>query len=144
MKQTFFISLVIFLAFSCGNREEKAFDSFREGLRLIHMGNQDEAFEAIERAIRYDDQQPEYFYHRGNILINRQNFEEGMESYRKALALDSTYYDAWTNMGTAIYYQTGDREKACPYWIRAHKLGKPNLEDHIKHCDDFHPRMIRH
>ncbi|MFO8054643.1 MAG: hypothetical protein R6U19_05705 [Bacteroidales bacterium] len=144
MKRNGLCVILIVFFFSCDNKEEKAFENYREGLRHLERNQEEKALAAFEKAIDYDDEQPEYFYHRANIFSNRQEYDKAMDDYRKTLRLDSTYYDAWANMGTTIFYQTGDKEKACPYWIKSHKLGKPNMENKIKHCPDFHPGMINH
>ncbi|MFO8086396.1 MAG: tetratricopeptide repeat protein [Bacteroidales bacterium] len=119
---------------SCNNKTEKAEDFYREGIRALEKNQYEEALQAFNEAIKYNDEDPRFYYYRGNVYLNQNNFQKAIANYEKAIASDSTYYDAWANKGTAIFYQSGDKDKACPYWVKAQNLGKENMRNKVKGC----------
>lgn len=130
------LSLIMLLT-ACGNKQERSREHYREGIKQLDYGQFDEALSSFNRAIELYDQDPEYFYYRGNVYLNLKDFETAVENYDLALALDSTYANAWANKGTVIFYITGNKDEACQYWLKAHEYGKPNLYEKIKGCANF-------
>jgi S1-C subfamily serine protease len=49
---------------------------------------------------------PELYYSRGNLADNKKHWDEAIKYYRKALALDETYADAYIGLG-GDYYENG-------------------------------------
>lgn len=140
-KSVLFVLLIVLVA--CTNKEEKAEEKFRQGIKAIEKNELDKAMTYLNAAIDYNDKNPEYYFYLGNIHMNKKNFNKAIKKYDQAIAIDSTYYDAWDNKGTVIFYQTGKREEACPYWLKAHELGKKNMRNKIKSCSGFHEGMLR-
>lgn len=144
MKKLILIITTLIIGFTaCQDHQEKAMEEYKRGIRHFNQSNFDEAMIAFNKAIELDNQNAQYYFYRGNIHLNKERFEKAIRDYEHALKIDSTYAKAWKNKGTAIFYKTGNKTKACPYWIKAHKLGKPNMINKIKGCPGFSLDMIQ-
>ncbi|MGM0611943.1 MAG: tetratricopeptide repeat protein [Bacteroidota bacterium] len=143
MKKIIIVSIAIFALASCTNQEEKAKESFRQGLKHLENNQYDAALSKINEAIEYKDDDPRFFFYRGNIYLNKKNYPKAIQEYEQAIKIDSTYADAWLNKGNAIFYKTGNKDTACPYWLKAHKHGQKNLINKIKSCSGFEMDMVR-
>lgn len=139
-KFIYILPVILFLFSSCQNKEEKAEQKFRKGYEQFQKNKLDQAFKSFNQAIDYNSEVAEYYYYRGNIYLNREKFSKAIKDYDRAINLDSTYADAWNNKGTAVFYKTHNKSRACPYWLKAHKLGKSNLINKIKSCEGYEPQ----
>lgn len=135
--------MAIFALVSCTNQEEKAKESFKQGLKHLEKNQLDAALSKINEAIEYSDDDPRFFFYRGNIYMNKKKFAKAIQEYDHAIKIDSTYADAWLNKGNATFYKTGNKTDACPYWLKAHKHGRKNLINKIKSCPEFSMDMVR-
>lgn len=143
MKNILIAFIALFAVVSCTNQEEKAQESFNQGLKHYEKNDLDNALSKFNEAIEYSDDKPRYFFYRGNIHLNKEDYDKAIREYEKAIALDSTYADAWLNKGNAVFYKTGNKDEACPYWLKATKFGKNNLINKIDGCDNFDVDMVR-
>jgi len=83
-------------------------------------------------------QNPEEHFKKGTRLYAEEKYDEAIEEFQKAIEIDSTYLNAYVNLG-AIYFKQGKYEQASiqyetvlryqPYHIKAHyNLGLIRLE----------------
>ncbi len=140
MKILRFLVFTILLAgmmASCGNPHEKALKHYKQGIRYLDQAEYKQALSSFDEAIRIYDQDPSFFFARGNVWMNKKDYRKAIEEYDKALELDKTFADAWANKGTALLYITGNKSEACPYWVKAHEHGKDNMFEKIRRCPEF-------
>lgn len=105
-----------------------------EGFRLMMVYSQyEKAEEALDKAIKYDKNNYEAYYHRGCVKFNTYRYQEAIADFEKATELKPDYADAYFNIGRA-YYILKDNDKACTYYKLAEKYGRPNLDDYIRDC----------
>lgn len=86
----------------------KALPSFTQSwvkIASVHMeqGKTDEAFAAFEEAIKQNPNDPDIYYHRGQVLFIMQNFGEAAENYSKSLELDSEFVFSHIQLAVAQY-----------------------------------------
>ena len=143
MKKIIIITITLFALASCTNKEEKAKESFRQGMKHLEKSQFDAALTKINEAIEYADDNQRYYFYRGNIYLNKEKYTKAIQEYDQALKIDSTYADAWLNKGNAVFYKTGSKNQACPFWLKAQKHGENNLINKIKGCPGFTIDMVR-
>ncbi len=122
---------------ACSNPHEKALRQYKQGIRYLDQGEYEQALASFDEAISIYDQDPSFFHARGNVWMNKKNYQKAIEQYDMALELDKTFADAWANKGTAVFYLTGNKTEACPYWVKAHEHGKDNMYEKIRRCPGF-------
>jgi tetratricopeptide (TPR) repeat protein len=115
---------------------------------FLQAGKNDEALENLNSAIENDSKNTVLYFARGTVYENLKQSENAIKDYKKALSIDSNYYDAAFNLG-AFYFNSGadkinesnnlplneskkyaalkaeakgDFEKAVPYVEKAHEL----------------------
>ena len=71
----------------------------------VHMeqGKPDDAFLAFEEAIKQNPNDPDIYYHRGQVLFIMQNFVEAAENYNKSLELDPDFVFSHIQLAVAQY-----------------------------------------
>lgn len=71
----------------------------------VHMeqSKADEAFAAFEEAIKHDPNDPDIYYHRGQVLFIMQEFHKAAENYRKSFDLDPTFVFSHIQLAVALY-----------------------------------------
>ncbi len=73
---------------------------------LLVTGQTDEALANFDKAIANDPENPSLYYNRGIIYDQLDSTDLAAENYKKALEVDSTFFDAAYNLG-AMYYNKG-------------------------------------
>lgn len=73
---------------------------------LIIMGKEDEAKAELETAINNDPTNHLYYYFMGYLYDQKEDTENSMAQYKKALELNPDYYEANYNLGV-VYYNVG-------------------------------------
>ncbi len=92
---------------------------------LAHQGGQPAAaIELIGRAIEGNAQEPRFHNNLGLAHAAERRFDTAEASYRRALALDPDYVEAWHNLATALA-ESGRPEDAADGFARA-LAGDPN------------------
>jgi tetratricopeptide (TPR) repeat protein len=128
------IALFILVATSCEPPQQRVRKLIKDGINYKHQGAYPEAQECFEKAIKIMPENAEGYYHLANLNVTVRNFDLALEQFNKTIELDSLHGEAYLNRGRVVFVLTGDRQKACPDWIKAHNLGVPSLTDEIKHC----------
>jgi tetratricopeptide (TPR) repeat protein len=88
------------------------------GVMAHGAGEYSEACELIGRAIRSQDDVPQYYYNRGVSLQALRENLAAAESYRQAVRLKADYGEAWENLGVALQ-DVGDIDAARDAYQRA-------------------------
>jgi len=94
---------------------------FRRALVKAKMNTLEGAYEDYSRAISINPE-PKYYNNRGINLAIRNRMQEAIEDYDQALALDSTYAQAYLNKGVAQYH-LGEEVAACENIYESYQLG---------------------
>lgn len=106
-----------------------------EGVKLMmNYSKFEEAEEAFDKAIKYDNSNHEAYYYRGCAKVNSKQYKEAIADFEKAIELKPDYADAYFNLGRT-YVLLNDEDKACEYYKLAAKYGRPNLEDYLRRCN---------
>ena len=136
MKKTALIFIAICALFLMGcENPTKSRIYMDEGTNLMYRYSKyQEAEEALTKAIEYDKNNFEAYYHRGCAKVNAQKYKEALQDFQKAIDLKPDYADAYFNMGR-IYAMMSMADKACEYYKLADQYGRPNLEDYLKRCE---------
>ena len=135
MKNCFFIVLVALgLCLSSCQNPSKSRLYMDKGVKLmINYSKFEEAEEALDKAIKYDKDNYEAYYHRGCLKVNTKHYDEAIADFEKAIKLKPDYADAYFNIGLT-YFLLNDEDSACTYYKLAEKYGRPNLEDYLRRC----------
>jgi tetratricopeptide (TPR) repeat protein len=73
---------------------------------FLQSGNHDEALENLNIAIENDPKNTVLYFARGTVYESLKQNDNAITNYKKALELDSNYYDAAFNLG-AYYFNKG-------------------------------------
>jgi len=65
-------------------------------------GEHDTAIEGLNKALELDENFEVTHYYKGNVYINKKEFEEAIKNFEKAVQLDPDYFKAWNRMGFAF------------------------------------------
>lgn len=90
---------------------QNGFEKYPEDDRLLtqlinyylETKQNDAAKEYLNQAVEQDPENPTYYYARGVLSDQAQNYDEAIVDYKKALELKADYFDALYNLGV-IYY----------------------------------------
>lgn len=105
-----------------------------EGFKLMMVyGQYEKAEEALDKAIKYDKNNYEAYYHRGCVKVNALKYKDAILDFEKAIELKPDYADAYFNLGR-VYYILKDNDEACNYYKLAEKYGRQNLDDYLRNC----------
>lgn len=105
-----------------------------EGFKLMMVyGQYEKAEAALDKAIKYDKNNFEAYYHRGCVKVNESKYKEAIADFEKAVELKPDYADAYFNLGRT-YFMIGDEDMACKNYKLAEHYGRPNLEDYLRRC----------
>ena len=131
----FILPVFLFLLFfnSCKSKEEKARIHLETGIDLTRKSDMQGALVEFNEAIRYDPDNADAWYYRGNTNYNLFEVEKAIADYDKAIELNPEHIEALVNRGNARVYN-GDIEGGCLDWRKAESLGKDNLEHKLKFC----------
>ncbi|OJA17379.1 hypothetical protein AZE42_10968 [Rhizopogon vesiculosus] len=71
----------------------------------VHMeqGEGTKAFECFEQAIKHNPQDPDIYYHRGQVLFITNEFKEAADNYTKSSELDDTFVFSHIQLAVAQY-----------------------------------------
>lgn len=69
----------------------------------MEQANRDEAFADFDRAIALDPNDPDIYYHRGQVRFILQEFEEAMNDYAKSSELDDTFIFSQVQRAVGLY-----------------------------------------
>ncbi|KAH8105230.1 hypothetical protein BXZ70DRAFT_1004749 [Cristinia sonorae] len=74
-------------------------------LASVHMeqGDTEKAFECFEEAIRQNADDPDIYYHRGQVLFIMNQFDQAAENYTKSTALDDAFVFSHIQLAVAQY-----------------------------------------
>ena len=105
-----------------------------EGFNLMMVYSQfEKAEESLEKAVKYDKNNYEAYYHLGCAKMNLKKYLEAIDNFEKAVELKPDYADAYFNIGRA-YFLLKNEDKSCEYYKLAQKYGRQNLEDYLRSC----------
>ncbi|MCX6678881.1 MAG: tetratricopeptide repeat protein [Methanothrix sp.] len=79
------------------------------------------ALDAISNALKIDSRNVIALNYKGLMLSAQGRTVEAMEYYKRALAIDQSYDSAWVNMGSRLYSDSSDYEKALACFDNATK-----------------------
>jgi superkiller protein 3 len=126
--------LVVFALGSCESNLEKSNKYFDLGMDNFKYREYDLAIENFEKALDYDSEHFEAQFFIGNCFMNTRDYENAIDAFFKAIEIHPKYADAYANIGHAYGYLR-NMPKACENYRKAQELGKPNLEDKLRHCN---------
>lgn len=82
------------------------------GWDLVQKGDSRAAEQSARRALEIDSQSPEAYNLLGYIAALQGEYEEALESYRQAIALDDTFLEAMLNAAELCIHPLGELEQA--------------------------------
>ena len=82
-----------------------------KGFIYYHMGRYDKALEYYNKAIKMDDKNEIYFYHKGNCYLKMKKFSEAISSYSDSILIKQNFLEAWNNRAVA-YYENDKKDLA--------------------------------
>jgi len=138
MKTRVQITVVFFiisiLLSGCGsNKQQKVHSLLLSAKEKIYLHDLDGAWNDLEKCQKLDQNHPEVYFLKGNILMTRVKYEEAMNMFNKAIELNDQYMDAYVNRGKLWFY-LGDKDKQCEDYLKAENLGAKNLYEETKFC----------
>lgn len=134
MRSGFILSMILLIVMSaCTDKTKKALNLKIEGINLVQASKFDEAIEALEKSLKYNDQDPETYYFIGNAWFGKNDRDKAFDYFCKAIDTDSTFAPAYVNRGK-IYSMRNDKDNACKDWLKAESLGAKNLSEQTKFC----------
>lgn len=134
LKFIYYYSILLSLLFiSCTPPQEKAEEHFEKGMKIFYNNDPRGALVEYEKGLEYMPDHDRLLYHSGNCYMNFKDYTTAIEFYNKAIKSNPKYADAYFNRGQCYFY-LNDRDRSCADWLKADSLGKPNLQDLIKHC----------
>ena len=132
--KTLVVILTAFLFSSCTPNAELADKYFQEGLDNFQYHDYKVAILKFKKSLEYNPSSFEAHYHIGNCYINLRNYNSAVDEFTKAIEVKNNYADAYANRGQAYFY-LHEKSKSCADFKKANELGKPNMEDRLRHCD---------
>ncbi|KAG5352015.1 hypothetical protein C0989_004211 [Termitomyces sp. Mn162] len=74
-------------------------------LASVHMeqGDTSSAFKCFEEAIKFNEQDPDIYYHRGQVYFIMNEFSQAAENYTKSAELDDTFVFSHIQLAVAQY-----------------------------------------
>ena len=138
MKTRVQITVVFFiisiLLSGCGsNKQQKVHSLLLSAKEKIYLHDLDGAWNDLEKCQKLDQNHPEVYFLKGNILMTRVKYEEAMNMFNKAIELNDQYMDAYVNRGKLWFY-LGNKDKQCEDYLKAESLGAKNLYEETKFC----------
>jgi tetratricopeptide (TPR) repeat protein len=85
------------------------------GWDLVQKGDSLAAEQSARRALELDSQSPEAHNLLGYVSALKGEYEEALESYRQAIALDDTFLEAMLNAAELCIHPLGDLEQALTF-----------------------------
>ncbi len=98
------------------------------GWDLVQRGDSRGAELSARRALEIDSQSPEAYNLLGYVAALQGEFEDAIEHYRQAIALDDTYLEAMLNAAEVYIHPLGDFDEAIDMCDQALDLAETNDE----------------
>ena len=98
------------------------------GWDLVQRGDARGAELSARRALEIDGQSPEAYNLLGYVAALQGEFEEAIESYRQAIALDDTYLEAMLNAAEVYIHPLGEYDDAIAMCDQALELAETDDE----------------
>ncbi len=134
LKYLSFVGLIIVLFISsCTPPQEKAEEHYEKGKKIFFNNDPRGALVEFEQGLKYVPDHDRLLFESGNCYMNFRDYHTAIDFYTKAIESNPKYADAFFNRGQCWFY-LNDKDKSCEDWKKADSLGKPNLQDKIKHC----------
>jgi len=110
------------------------------GWDLVQRGDPQGAEQSARRALEIDGQSPEAYNLLGYVAALQGDFEDAVESYRQAIALDDTYLEAMLNAAEVCIHPMGEFDEALTLCDQALDLAENDDEtvDALLLCFDAH------
>ncbi|KAJ3764197.1 ADP/ATP carrier receptor [Lentinula raphanica] len=107
------------------NESIKLVPSFTQSLVKIasvymEQGEVEKAFECFEEAIKHNPEDPDIYYHRGQVLFIMNKFDEAAENYTKSTELDDQFVFSHIQLAVA-HYKAGNLASAMAQFRRTMK-----------------------
>ena len=134
IKHLSFIVLILSVGFNaCTPPEEKAEEHYEMGKKMFFNNDPRGALIEYEKGLKYAPDHDRLLFESGNCYMNFRDYQTAIDFFTKAIESNPKYADAYFNRGQCYFY-LNDRDQSCSDWLKADSLGKPNLQDKIKHC----------
>lgn len=124
------------LLVSCGKDPEKSRIYLDKGIDYLYRSQIDESIDCFDKALKYDEDNYEAYYYRGCAFSNNFKHDLAFRDWNKAIEIKEDYADPYFNIGL-MYRRRNDYAMACYYFKLAEKYGRPNMEDYLRHCDNY-------
>lgn len=98
------------------------------GWDLVQRGDSRGAEISARRALEIDNQSPEAYNLLGYVCALQGDFEDAVENYRQAIALDDTYLEAMLNAAEVYIHPLGEYEEAIQMCDQALDLAETDDE----------------
>ena len=110
------------------------------GWDLVQRGDPQGAEQSARRALEIDSQSPEAYNLLGYVAALQGDFEDAVEHYRQAIALDDTYLEAMLNAAEVCIHPMGEFDDALALCEQALDLAENDDEtvDALLLCFDAH------
>jgi tetratricopeptide (TPR) repeat protein len=110
------------------------------GWDLVQRGDPQGAEQSARRALEIDGQSPEAYNLLGYVAALQGDFEDAVENYRQAIALDDTYLEAMLNAAEVCIHPMGEFDDALSLCEQALDLAENDDEtvDALLLCFDAH------
>ena len=102
---------------------KKAAQFFKEGLDSYRLNEYDEALDRVNKAIDADNEFVEAYIIKGQIFEGKEDYENAINAYQKAIAIDPDYFPN-------VIYSTGLLYKKLGQYQDAKQSFRKFLEDH--------------
>ncbi|MDZ7684040.1 MAG: tetratricopeptide repeat protein [Gammaproteobacteria bacterium] len=100
---------------------QDAYSAFDQAMGLARKGHYDDALSFVDRALSMEPAEPRFYGLKGDLLLERKEFEAAMDQFDKALARDDGYYEYYLGRGLALA-ELGQTGKARQALERSHEL----------------------
>ena len=98
------------------------------------LGSHQEAIEDFKQAFKRNSNSSKALNNIGLSLAKLEKYNDALAYFNKAIEVDPGSASAYGNRGT-LYYQTGNKQKACADWQRSAKLGNERANQILlKYC----------
>jgi tetratricopeptide (TPR) repeat protein len=134
IKYLSFAILILIIAFNaCTPPEQKAEEYYEIGKKKFYNNDPKGALIEFEKGLKHVPNHARLLFESGNCYMNFRDYKTAIGFFTKAIESDIKYADAYFNRGQCWFY-LNNRDQSCKDWIKADELGRPNLQDKIKHC----------
>lgn len=101
--------------------KSEAYVAFDQAVTLAKNKEIAAAENRIEKAIRLEPRESRFYGFKGNLLFNKNAYNEALKQYNKAIALDPDYYEFFLGRGMT-HSRLGQREQATRDLTRSNQL----------------------